>query len=154
MKLYFQQQLDYDHWANRQVLESLATCPTVPPKAVDLLGHLLIAQLFVFEVLNGRDGAPLHQRPLPTFHECAELIDGVAENWQNYLLELSEEGVLGFVHFRNSRGEQVTRVVTDLLAHVGYHSTHHRGQIATVVQQAGGVPARTDYPIYLSRGNS
>ena len=151
MKIYFQQQLDYDHWANQQVLQSLTTCPAIPGKAVELLGHMLIAQMFVYEVLNGRDGAPLHQRPLPTFHECAELIDGVAGQWDDYLLELSEDGVFGLVHFRNSRGEQVTRRVADLLAHVGYHSAYHRGQIATTVREAGGQPARTDYPGYLTK---
>jgi uncharacterized damage-inducible protein DinB len=151
MKIYFQQQLDYDHWANKLVLQSLTTCPAVPAAAVELLGHILVSQMFVFEVLNGRDGEPLHQRPLPTFHECAELIEGVAGTWSDFMLELDEERVFGLVHFRNSRGEQVSRVVADLLSHVGHHSTYHRGQIAVVVRNAGGQPARTHYPVYLTQ---
>lgn len=40
---YFQKLFAYDHWANREALRALQTCPAPPAKALQLLGHVLAA---------------------------------------------------------------------------------------------------------------
>jgi uncharacterized damage-inducible protein DinB len=151
MRDYFIRLFEFDAWANQAVLESTRTCPVVPKQVEEWLGHILIAQQFVYEILQGRDGSPLQERPAPALDECAQLIADLAASWRNYLDDISDAEMRGTITFRNSRGDMVTRRITDLLAHAVNHATYHRGQIALEVRAAGGEPARTDIPVWAGR---
>ena len=49
------------------------------------------------------------------------------------------------IDYRNTKGEQWTSSVDDVLMHVILHGSYHRGQIATVLRNGGEEPAYTDY---------
>lgn len=151
MRDYFIRLYDYDSWANRELLTSLRSCPALPPRALEWLGHLLVAQQFVLEVLSGRDGNWLQERTALDFAECEELIAELSAAWRRYFDGQSADDITSEITFRNSRGEIVTRRVTDLLTHGINHSTYHRGQIALEVRAAGGEPARIDFPVWVGR---
>jgi uncharacterized damage-inducible protein DinB len=101
-------------------------------------------------VVNGWDGSYLQERPDPTIEECQQMIGDLGEKWYQYLQARGEIEVDEKIHFKNSRGEQVTRRIVDLLTHAVNHSTYHRGQIALEVRAAGGEPARTDIPVWAA----
>jgi uncharacterized damage-inducible protein DinB len=49
------------------------------------------------------------------------------------------------VAYTNSKGEEWTSGVEDILTHVTIHSAYHRGQIASDLRAAGHTPAYTDF---------
>lgn len=154
MRDYFVRLFEYDHWANEAVLASIRGCSAVPERAVGWLGHVLVAQQFVFEVLQGRDGNWLQDRADPMIKEIGPMMSQISRDWQDYLSGLTDDGIRGTIMFRNSRGEMVTRRIADLLTHAVNHSTYHRGQIAIEVRAAGGEPARTDFPVWAGMQKS
>jgi len=52
------------------------------------------------------------------------------------------------VEYKNAAGEKYTNSVKDIITHVINHSTYHRAQIAQLIRQSGGEPAKTDYIVY------
>ena len=58
-------------------------------------------------------------------------------------------GLAKEITYRNRAGKEYRNTVGDILAHVALHGSHHRGQLALLVRQGGGVPAGTDYITYL-----
>jgi len=138
----------YDLWANCRVHASLVELNEPPAKAVEWLGHILHAQQFVFEVLNGRDGSYLSDAPDLTFAECCEWIERLGKQWPEYLAAHPEEELAGEIEFRNSRSDPDKRKIADLLMHAVNHSTYHRAQIALAVREVGGTQARTDFTVF------
>ncbi len=148
---YFLRLFTYDSWAHREVMKSLATCALVPGRAVELMGHILHTELFAWEVVNGRDADYLYDAADPSLHQCERLIKKLEQGWREFLAGKSHDQLSSMIEFQNSRGERVTRLISDLLTHAVNHSTYHRGQIATLVRQAGGEPARTDFTIWAAQ---
>ena len=70
--------------------------------------------------------------------------------WRNCLKQFSELPIDDAVNYRNSKGEQWSSRVEDILTHVLFHSTYHRGQIAMQMRASGLTPACTDF-IYAVR---
>jgi uncharacterized damage-inducible protein DinB len=58
---------------------------------------------------------------------------------------LSAIDLVRSVAYVNSKGEDWTTAVDDILFHVVLHSTYHRGQVAHVLRAGGATPAYTDY---------
>ena len=139
----------YDLWASRRAYASLAELREPPAKAVEWLGHIVLSQRFVFEVLNGRDASLMTELPEPPLKECSEWIERLGADWRSHLMARTEEDLAGEIEFRNSRGVMDKRRVADLLIHAVTHSTYHRGQIALAVREAGGEPAGTDFTIFM-----
>ncbi|MGE3175214.1 MAG: DinB family protein [Planctomycetota bacterium] len=53
------------------------------------------------------------------------------------------------VRYTNSAGQAFTDTAADILEHVALHGSWHRGQIAVLLRQDGGVPAPTDYIAFV-----
>ena len=56
------------------------------------------------------------------------------------------------VAYVNSKGEEWTTSVEDILMHVVLHSAYHRGQVAYVLRAGGATPAYTDYAHCVRNG--
>jgi uncharacterized damage-inducible protein DinB len=151
LRSHLQRMFSYDYWANRETIVSLKAMSSPPSKAVELMGHLLISQQFVYNLLTGQSNEGVQDRNPPTLIECEMMISELGQFWRNYLTELSSKTLQGFINFRNSRGEADRQAVSDLLTHAATHSHYHRAQIATLVRAGGGEPARTDYIVYARK---
>ena len=80
-----------------------------------------------------------------TLPEATQFAEQMPPAWDKYLKELRPEGLSRAVTYRNSKGEQWTNTVEDILMHVVIHSAYHRGQIATDMRANGLEPAYTDF---------
>ena len=49
------------------------------------------------------------------------------------------------ITYKNSKGEEWTSTIVDVLNHVVIHSAYHRGQIASHMRANGQTPAYTDF---------
>jgi uncharacterized damage-inducible protein DinB len=148
---------DYECDSHRKVLASLDTVPadrrgSEPfQKATDLVGHLIAARrMWLYRL-----GAPV-ERPAEIFPTkvardslLAEL-EAMERAWSDYLGRLDDVEIQRAFDYQTTEGDKYRSVVADVLTQLYGHSLYHRGQIASLVRQASGEPAKTDF-IFWSR---
>ena len=76
-----------------------------------------------------------------------QLCDNLADLWKRrrevdgafgaFAAELSDGVLKGDVRFVNSKGEQESFVIGEILLHLFNHQTHHRGQVSQILDAAG-----------------
>ena len=54
-----------------------------------------------------------------------------------FISELTDEVIVSTLKYTNSKGQKFNKNMGDLLLHVFNHQTHHRGQVSTLLYQAG-----------------
>jgi len=135
---------EYDYWANREALASLAAAGSPPPAALKRMAHIVAAEVLWLARLERRV-APLAVWPDLTLSQCAMWLGDVERQWRKYLAGLTSARLAERVEYVNSRGESFGNTVEDILMHVVVHSAYHRGQIAADVRAAGHQPAYTDF---------
>jgi uncharacterized damage-inducible protein DinB len=140
----FRRLFRYDDWANREVLTGLEALPEPPPRAVELLAHILAARR---RWLARLAGVPPTGEVWPdaTVARCAREWDDVEASWRHYTARLTEEELGRTIQYTNTKGEPWRSVVADVLTHVVMHGAYHRGQIARDLRSAGYTPPYTDF---------
>ena len=86
----------------------------------------------------------LDERPFDSLAALAvrrEMLDRSIESWIETLTDADLDSVL---HYRSTNGTAFAREVYPLLIHVLNHQTHHRGQVTTLLTQAGVDVGATD----------
>jgi len=140
MQLDAERLLRYDLWANLQTLESLRGAASPPIRAMEILGHIVaVHKLFIARVRQESSGEVWPGGDLAG----AELdLHRTHEAWQAILSATPPHAETRYV---NSKGEQWSSQLGDVIAHLVIHSGYHRGQIALLLGSAGETPAYTDF---------
>jgi len=151
----FHRMFAYDHWANRECLAAMRAAASLSPDTIGRMAHILSAQkLWLERILKQPQTMPVW--PTATIEECMTLADEMSAQWQTYLTRLANQFAPGSlddkVEYRNSKGEEWSSRVEDILTHVVMHSAYHRGQIALEMRAAGVEPAYTDFIHAVRRG--
>ena len=133
----------YDEWAIARSLGSID--PDAESKAKLLLSHILLAEKIWLARLHGEDSSSI-----PTFEEypidvCEKMAAELHNGYIEFINGLSEKDLVQPVTYKNTRGEEFSTPIGDILAHVGLHGVYHRGQIAWLVREGGGTAVNTDY---------
>jgi uncharacterized damage-inducible protein DinB len=140
---------EYDHWANTHYLQALLDMSAPPEKAIKLLAHMVFAKdVWLARLLKEDLSRFKDPNPNYTLVECREKLEALHQKWNGYLTSLSPEGLIGVFTAPNTQGKVSEHRVQNVLIHVVNHATHHRGQLATLVHQAGGKRPGTDYISY------
>jgi uncharacterized damage-inducible protein DinB len=141
---HLRRQFAYDAWANREVLIALKGSALPSPRPLQLLAHILSAELLWLQrILQQPQSQPVW--PVLTSEKCDAEIAALAHQWHEFFDHLSPAALPEKVSYKNSKGEPWTSTVADILTHVLLHSAYHRGQIASQVRAGGETPAYTDY---------
>jgi len=134
----------YDDWANREVVTAFKELPTLPPRSLKILAHILSAERLWLERLRS-EKQTYTVWPDFTIEQCRQEVEHLTELWTAHLSSLHEEDLGRPVRYQNTKGETWTSQQLDILMHVVLHSAYHRGQIATDMRAAGFSPAYTDF---------
>jgi uncharacterized damage-inducible protein DinB len=143
----FERLLSYDCWANDQALASLEAMEAPPEKALFLIAHVLGAQVSWMDRLTvGRDPADWESWETMTLPEIRTAWrEQLPARWAEFLADRvasDRDRVASYVNFL---GQSYTARVEDALLGLMFHGAYHRGQIASLVREAGGEPAATDF---------
>jgi uncharacterized damage-inducible protein DinB len=150
---------DYNAWMNRSLYMAAARLDDAERKADrgaffksihGTLNHLLYADLawlyrFSGRPLDGLDPAAgldedfeaLRQRRIELDAELSAWVETLSADW------LAAE----FSYYSLAYRKSYTRPAWSLVAHLFNHQTHHRGQVTTLLMQAGIDPGVTDLPM-------
>ena len=134
----------YDHWANLEAAESLRRVASPPPRALEVVGHIVGAQWLWFGRLKNQQEAAAVW-PQLTIEQCTNQIGQLSVAWTSYLSALTPAALHETIAYTNSKGESWTSNIQDILTHIIIHSGYHRGQIATLLGRSGHEPAYTDF---------
>jgi len=145
-------------WANGEILDRVAALDAEQytrdlassfPSVRDTLVHMLSAEWMW--LLRCKGESPMQPLDPTAFADLAALrarwtahddeIDG-------FLGGQSDESVERVIRYRNRLGETREYVLWKIWLHVVNHSTHHRGQVVTMLRQLGASAAPTDYLDY------
>jgi uncharacterized damage-inducible protein DinB len=137
----------YNDWATRQTAESIMNLKNKNSKSEELLSHIISAQrIWLNRVLEKEIAIDPWQ--VLTQKELAPQSTPVTADWINLLEGLHEKDFERRIEYKNLKGEKFSNTIKDIVVHVINHSTYHRAQIAQLVRQSGGTPAKIDYIIY------
>ena len=140
---------EYDHWANRKSLEAIQALASPPEKAVRIFGHILFAKgVWLTRLLKADTSGMTDPWPPFRLEECGPKLEELHGKWKVYLEALSDGDLGKDLRFANTQGRKFEQKIVNILVHVGYHGHYHRGQLATLIAQAGGKSPMTDYGAY------
>lgn len=88
---------------------------------------------------------------MPAGEDLAAL-EALARKWREveagqdaYIATLTPERLSEPLSYVSFSGDSFTRQLGDALLHLANHGTYHRGQVATLLRQAGRKATSTDY---------
>ncbi len=137
----------YNNWANRRIVAVLKSSPG--EKARKILAHLLITEKEYFERLHGKDSTGFNFWQELSLEDCGNLAKENAENFERILKRFDDRGLGQIASYRTSEGVAFTNTFRELLTHVLFHSSIHRGNIILKMRETGFTPPVIDYIIYL-----
>lgn len=144
---HLRQLFAYDDWANRRVIVSLKSGGT--EKARRILSHILITKQEYFERLYNKDSTGFDFWPDLSLDECSTLARSTAESYEGLLRKFDDEGLGLTAKYKTSEGVPHSNTFRELLTHVLFHSSIHRGNIILTLRENGFEPPKIDYIIYL-----
>lgn len=135
-------------WADQRTWQSLREMTDPPTQAVELFSHIIGAE---HEWLSRILGRPSTHAIWPKLN--LEQTATIAQENHAALQQLADEanGPEGerMITYRNSRGDEWTTSLEDILLHLANHGVYHRGQVALLVRAAGGQAIGTDYVLFV-----
>ena len=140
---YLRREFAYDEWANREVLLAIRT-GGADERSLQLMSHILAAeQVWLDRLKHQPQSVPVW--PKPDLGQCEALAAELGGKWLEFLDLITAGDVSQSISYKNSKGEEWTSTIVDVLTHVVMHSAYHRGQIASHMRASGQTPAYTDF---------
>jgi uncharacterized damage-inducible protein DinB len=141
---HFQKMFAHDAWANQEAIAMLRVAGDPPQRALRFMAHVVSAEwLWMARLKQWKQEFPVW--PEWTLSQCEAQAGKLPPLWQELLRGMKPAGLDQPVAYRNSKGEDWSSAIGDILTHVLLHSSYHRGQVASELRAAGHAPVLTDY---------
>jgi uncharacterized damage-inducible protein DinB len=148
MRDYFIQLFNYDRYVNLKIADVILKTDN-HSKAEQLMAHMLVAQqiwLNRCKKLPAVGGALWPDWKAETFEQI--ITDNHAA-WIDFLEHLEPEHFNDLITYKNLKGEDFENKLSDILAHVINHGTHHRAQAGQHLKLADADLPVTDLIFYI-----
>lgn len=160
----------YNRWMNNKVYAAAARMPHADLHAdrgaffgsvFGTLNHILVADIIWlkrfalhdagFQALRGMSTIPAPRSLADHLHPNLEELRAARTSIDNTLIAMTCEArdvdYDTMLTYANTSGQVFTKQLAPLMQHVFNHQTHHRGQITTLLSQAGIDVGVTDLPM-------
>lgn len=157
--------LDYHYWARDRFLEALTRLSTDAYTTArgssfasirDTAVHIYSAEWAWHSRWRGTSpAAPVTADTLPDVGALAAAWRDLEAQVRAFVNELGEEGMSRSFTYRNYAGKEGTSIFWHMAQHVVNHASYHRGQVTTLIRQAGAEPPQsTDLIAYYREQSS
>jgi uncharacterized damage-inducible protein DinB len=136
-------------WANEQIFDVFQKGNGPEEKQLRLFGHVLAAEQVWLARINGEDALVFSIWPEYTLAQCEQVMKQNIVGYRTLFEKLKEADFAKIITYPNSKGIVFHTSIFDILTQVSLHGSYHRGQIATLLRQAGEEPVMTDYIVYV-----
>jgi len=149
--------LEFMKWADEIMLAALLKVPSDRAGAdtgssfksmLDTLTHVYLAELVWFKRIQGENKRLADLESPADATALAGAWTEMHKSWLAWAASMRPEDWPGPFTFRNSAGTEWTMPYWQAALHVVNHGSYHRGQLATMLRQAGIVPPATDLLLY------
>ena len=146
---HFRTMAAYNRWANRRLYDAAARLSDAAYRADrgafffrslhSTLNHILVTDRIWMKQLTGRGDAP---DALDTilYERLADLTVAREEEDERigaHVARLDNAALAQTLTYRNMKGAEFTNTLSELLAHLFNHQTHHRGQAHAILTSLG-----------------
>jgi uncharacterized damage-inducible protein DinB len=150
MKEFLLKLMAHDRWANATLIAHLKAQTVVPPRSLELCGHIVAAHRFWEKRISGESVVfkDFDFFPRLSLDECAAESEAYAQKWAAYIQAMPLPLEAPAISFMARNDQQMTFRVVDIFTQLHGHSIHHRAQISVDLRAAGLEPIFTDYILY------
>lgn len=143
--------LTYASASDEAVLEALQTAmPETPAKAWETFSHVLNAYEIWLSRLEGRSSRyALFEVHAPEVF--ATRLRESHEGLKAYLSACSSQMLEDSFVYTSTEGDTYSSKRKEVFLHLVNHGSYHRGQVSTLLRQAGCIPKATDYILYTRK---
>jgi len=176
MTSYLTNMARYNQWVNRRLYDKVQLLSAAEitkdrgaffGSILGTLNHILVGDMFWLRRFSSSKLckqvlAPIRDMPMPTslrdvLFDDTQTLQTKREEMDALILDFSQtwnDAMLASpIRYRNMAGEKHQQPLGALLQHLFNHQTHHRGQITTLLFQAGIDPEATDLIMMLMEGD-
>jgi uncharacterized damage-inducible protein DinB len=116
----------------------------------DTLAHVLAAEWIWLERWNGTSPkALLDPDEFPAISALEKRWAEVESGQAAFIEGLTDASLDSLISYTNTKGEQWTYPLGQMMQHVVNHSSYHRGQVTTMLRQLGGEVSPVDLLVFL-----
>ena len=145
MKLFFIELVEYNHWANKKVIEALEkNSSKITEKCLQLTSHVINGHA----IWNNKILATNNLIKPWDVHSLDQLATFNLNNYEDSLSIIQKHELDQTIEYALSSGKTFTHTVHEILFQALNHSTYHRAQIATEFRKMDIHPLMTDYIYY------
>ena len=149
---------EYNRWANDRIIDA---CRAVDPSQFtrkcggsfdsikDTLAHIAWAEWLWLERWQHRSPKKASLPEASDLPSIATVMGDVARGQQSFIEQLTDDRLDERISYVNIKGETWEYPLAQMLQHTVNHSTYHRGQIVTLLRQAGANGVSTDLLLYI-----
>lgn len=159
MKKTIQQYVDYNVWANAQLLEFLSQhdrnildreTPSSFPAIRKTLFHIADAQHIWYERMIGNSPSDWPSKSMQP-DEVFTSVESTSKKFASLVPERDEDFLNAECNFKTLDGKEFSETNSNIIMHCMNHSTFHRGQLITMFRALNleGKMPRTDLIAYL-----
>jgi uncharacterized damage-inducible protein DinB len=116
---------------------------------IRLIAHLLAAQQIWLNRCKKEPAISSALWPDWNVGTFEQIINDNHQKWISFLEGLNNDDFEKQISYKNSRGESFENKLSDVLAHVINHGTHHRAQAGQYLKLVGVELPNTDYIFYM-----
>jgi uncharacterized damage-inducible protein DinB len=150
---------DYNLWANARILDAVSKLSpeqftmdlqSSHRSVRDTLAHILAAEWIWLERWKGvSPKALLSPAEFSTVESLRARWAQLEEDYGKFVKGLTDESLAKVITYTNTRGENWSYPLSQMVQHVGYHSAYHRGQVVTMLRQLGAVVYPVDLLVFM-----
>ena len=156
-KAYFTTLAAYNCWANGKLYAAAEALGDAARRADrqgffgsihNTLNHIMVGDRLWLSRFPGQPAYRyrLDEVPYPDFDDLKAARVAQDQTFVDFIAAMTPDYLAGDLSYTNTRGETFTMPVRLVLGHVFNHQTHHRGQLSTLLTQAGVDIGVTDLP--------
>jgi uncharacterized damage-inducible protein DinB len=144
----------YNAWANRRTVDACAALSAEQftrdlessfRSVRDTLVHVMaVEQIWLARWRKTWDGSFLKAPNFPALESVRNAWKGIEADLLAYVDGLSDEDTARAIAHKTMSGAEFKMPLHEMLQHLVNHGTYHRGQLTTLIRQAGGKPQGTD----------
>lgn len=144
---------EYHAWANDRILQAVeALSPDAYnrdlgssfPSIAATLAHLMTAEAIWMGRWLGVSIPTVRLEEIPTPAAARERWSALQERLRRFVDGLGPEKLQAVTQVRTSQGREFRHSLHEMLLHLLNHGTYHRGQVVTMLRQAGADAPSTD----------
>jgi uncharacterized damage-inducible protein DinB len=151
MKQLLIKQIQFEKWANLEILAAMKMAKPLDDRALLLLSHILSAAKIWLNRIQGEVStvAMFQERSLL---ECETLIAENTQNWLDYLDTIDENDlhhIFEFIFPIDGSKRKIS--VIDGATHLLHHSSYHRGQIVLKLKGSVDILPFPQFVVFSSK---